>query len=269
MASLTAAFGTLYRDQKDLTRWAILYALLLVPTLAALVLDPRLLNGTSVWLKPGKFMLSACVHFLTLVWLSRLVQSGWQGTYLGRLVIWGSIAPMAFEIGYIVFRAALGQASHFNFSPTGLVMYQLMGLGAWTLMAAVAALGILLIRSPHPEAPRPALWAARLGVLISATLGTAVATYLGGQGGPIVGGGYESLLPGFGWSRSHGDLRVPHFFGLHALQALPLLGIGLGVILPRHPRWQIAGLVLGALAYAGLIVALFQQAVAGRPFLPI
>ena len=34
-------------------------------------------------------------------------------------------------------------------------------------------------------------------------------------------------LPLVNWSRTHGDLRIPHFFGLHGLQAIPLLAVGL------------------------------------------
>ena len=35
-------------------------------------------------------------------------------------------------------------------------------------------------------------------------------------------------LPLTNWSRTHGDLRIPHFFGLHGLQAIPLLAWAVG-----------------------------------------
>jgi len=69
-------------------------------------------------------------------------------------------------------------------------------------------------------------------------------------------------LPGTGWSTAHGDLRVPHFIGLHAFQALPLLALA-----TRRREWserRRVRLVLAAAAsYALLFATLLAEALRG------
>jgi hypothetical protein len=68
-------------------------------------------------------------------------------------------------------------------------------------------------------------------------------------------------MPGTGWSREHGDLRVPHFVGLHALQILPMFA---WLFARNRPSLVIAA----AAGYAVLFFALMGQALSGRPLLP-
>jgi len=77
-----------------------------------------------------------------------------------------------------------------------------------------------------------------------------------------------------GWSTTGGDLRIPHFVGIHALQALPLLALLLAAAARRRPDGTFGspsarrGLVRAAtLGYAGLIALLTWQALRGQPLL--
>jgi hypothetical protein len=71
-------------------------------------------------------------------------------------------------------------------------------------------------------------------------------------------------LTGTGWSTEHGDLRVAHFVGLHAVQALPLMVL----LLIRARIGRPARVRLMAIAgpsYAALFLILLIQALRGVP----
>lgn len=75
------------------------------------------------------------------------------------------------------------------------------------------------------------------------------------------------------WSTSGGDLRIPHFVGIHAIQALPLIA-GLAALARRYPV-QSSDLVrrrlvrTAVVGYAGVLALVTWQALRrqsiGRP----
>jgi hypothetical protein len=94
-------------------------------------------------------------------------------------------------------------------------------------------------------------------------------------GGGIVGAHTVGLpdggpgLPVLGWSTVGGDLRIPHFVGMHALQALPILLIlleALGRRLPRlaDPRVRSRLVLVAAAGYLALVGLLTSQALRGQ-----
>jgi hypothetical protein len=72
-------------------------------------------------------------------------------------------------------------------------------------------------------------------------------------------------LPLVGWSTTGGDLRVAHFFGLHASQAIALIGWLVSTLPPARANRIVN---VAGLAWSAATVALFAQAVLGRPLLP-
>jgi hypothetical protein len=241
------------------------------PSLVAFGLDDRLINGISVWSKPLKFQASLTMMLLTLILLLPLIEARTRaglGVFLASLM--AAITANG-EVFYITLQAARGRASHFNDSTAFEAMaYSLMGVGAALLVLSSLVIGVYILMRPRPGAPAGLRLGGGWGLVLGsiATLFTAFALGSGEIDGPghWVGGVRTDLggLPLFGWSRTGGDLRVPHFFATHIMQALPILGVGLDRLTPRFAK---PGIALGAVISIAVVVGTFVQAVQGHPFL--
>lgn len=66
-------------------------------------------------------------------------------------------------------------------------------------------------------------------------------------------------LPVTNWSTQYGDLRIAHFFGMHALQLIPLFGYYVA-----RRSFQV---VLFSAVYLGFVAFLLMEALAGKPLL--
>ncbi|WP_067502272.1 hypothetical protein [Actinoplanes sp. TFC3] len=246
-------------------------ALLTVVTLAGLVLDDRIVTGAPVWLKPFKFSTSFVLYAATLAWMLSLLPQRSRLAERATLVI---VATSVIEMLIIVLQAARGQTSHFNTtSAFNSALWSAMGASVMVLFAAQVVVAVVVLRARLAD--RVAAVGVRLGLGLSLlgmaaavpmTLPTAAPGVDGVAGAHSVGvrdGGPG--LPVLGWSTVGGDLRVGHFIGLHALQALPLLALLLLRFAARlGERTQVRLLLVAGAAYAAVTVLLTWQALRGQ-----
>ncbi len=193
-----------------------------------LVADPRLITGDPAWLKPAKFAVSITVYCATLAWLLTLVQGRRR---LVRTAAWATGVALALEMALILLQVVRGTTSHYNVgTPFDAAVFQVMG----ALLPLVYAGGVLAAVLLTLQRGLPAVLASGIrGGLLVCLLGMTQAVLMmsntgftdpGTLGAHTVGGPDGGPgLPVTGWSTQHGDLRVAHFVGLHALQVLPLL----------------------------------------------
>jgi hypothetical protein len=272
----------LWRTSPPLTAIAAVMLVAFVLFAAGIFVDPRTITGVPAWLKPAKFAISTAIYSLTLAWVFRALPS-WPRMRV--IVGWTTAIVFAIEVAIIAVQAWRGTTSHFNVSTVlNGVLFGVMGTLIIVQTAVSAAVAVALWRERHFD-DRAIAWAMRIGMtltIVGAATGglmtrptgaqleqartTHVMTVTGAHtvGAPDGGPG----LPGTGWSTEHGDLRVPHFVGLHALQVLPLIVLAL-----RRRGWperlRIRAAVGFGVAYAGLYVSLLVQALRGQPVLQL
>jgi len=237
------------------------------------VADARLVTGAPAWLKPAKFAISTAIYSLSLAWMFTCLD-GWTRTK--RWVGWTTAVVFVAEVAIIAVQAARGVTSHFNVGTVlDGVLFTVMGTGI--LLAWIASIALMIAAFRHRFADGALGWAIRLGLLItvvgastgglmtrptSAQLEAARIERMTVAGAHTVGAADGGPgLPGTGWSLEHGDLRVPHFLGLHALQFVPLMALLLGGVEAVRRRRLV---LVGAASYASLFAILLAQALRGQ-----
>lgn len=261
MKNLIVTLGALGRPEPALVRIGLVMGWVLALSLFAIAMDDRQLGGLSVWVKPAKFAASVMVWCWTMAWCFGALPADVVRQRAARIIIWGTIICGTYEVGWISLRSAFGLPSHFAKDIIGNIGYGVMGLGAVALCALAAWLGILVLRSCKPELPSAMRQAIGFGLVISGVTGVITGATISVFASPYIGGaGAAGPWPPFFWAAHGGDLRIAHFIGIHAMQALPLLAM----ILAAIPRLKAAPLVqLGAVLWLAFTGFAFAQALRG------
>jgi hypothetical protein len=263
---------------------ATMVLLAVVATIASFV-DPREVTGLNVWIKPLKFAISTAIYSVTLSWLLGQL-------HRMRRVAWiaGNVATvgLAIELVIITGFAALGDTSHFNITtPLHTAAWSVMAVSISVVWAMTFIVAIALFRNRLGDRARTlairagaliALLGMGLAFLMTGPRGDQVSNYQGIVGAHTVGvadGGPGLWL--LGWSTLAGDLRIPHFIGMHALQVLPLFALALELVARRVPRLtaetvRMRWLAIAAVTYLAVIGIVTAQALSGesivRPSMP-
>lgn len=253
-----------FNRQRALTIYSLVLLAFLVATFVAQMIDVRTFAGDNVWTKPSKFLFSVAVFALTCAWSFGYVRADRRTSPLLRATVAALIVAGSFEILYIAWQAAQGQASHFNHStPFHAIMYGLMGVGAVVLVGTTLPLAWEITRRPVAGLRPDYRASVVIGLILCFVLGGGLGGYMAQQPGHAVGA-VGGQLPIFGWNRSGGDLRIAHFLGIHAQQAIPMIAI---IASTAASGWRWAAVVGGSALYVALTALLFAQAVSGLPLL--
>ena len=268
---------TVFAWHRPLMTVAALMVLSTIVCLVGLLVDPRQVTGLDVWTKPLKFSLSILLYSVTWAWLIAHLPRWRRVAHAAGTII---AVALIIEQVLIVAAAAAGTTSHFNVStPLASAIWATMAVSITTLyvgtfLTTIAVFFLRLDTRSTTIAVRAGAAIALVGMglayLMTGPTAAQLADFRGIAGAHTVGladGGPG--LPVLGWSTVGGDLRIPHFVGMHALQLLPLFAVLLGWLGRRwhrlaDDRVRTHLVVVATVAYAAVVALVTAQALAGQ-----
>lgn len=249
----------LYENQKPLATAGAVSVLCCLVLAVISLFDSTEILGINRWIKPMKFFVSVGIFlWTTAIYLYYL--KGW--TKSARFISWAMILIFASENFIITMQSARGTTSHFNGATLfdGL-LFATMGI-AITINTLLAVYLLFIYFRAAIDLPKSIVWGMRLGLILflaasleggymSAQMAHTVGAADGGAGLPVVN-----------WSTTGGDLRVAHFFGMHAFQVVPFFAYTL-------EKYKVKSATVWTFVFAAvyfvIFTAIFAQALLGKP----
>lgn len=257
--------NNLWNEQKVLILSAIVFAVLTVVLTVLLAVDSTQILGINRWIKPIKFTSSIAIYLFTLAIFIYYLPNFSRSK---SVITYGSIIFMVGEIVLIIMQAARGTTSHFNNSTMfDEIVFAVMGVMIITNTFFLIWLTVLYFLADI-KLPNAVVWGMRLGLIVF-VIGSLEGGYMAQQTGHSVGSSDGGAgLPFVNWSTIVGDLRVAHFLGLHAFQAIPLFALALVYLKNRISFIKpTAFTVIFAVLYFSFFTFVFAQALMGKPFI--
>lgn len=220
-------------------------------------IDTTFITGVNAWVKPMKFSLSIAIYSWTFGWLLHYLKS----KMMANIISWFVIITMLVEIDIIIIQAARGEISHYNISSSlnGL-LFGMMGvfIGINTVINACTLILFLVESQVTIQGYRLLAWRAGLFLfLVGSISGGLMIANMGHTIGGIDGG---PGIPFTNWSTQAGDLRIAHFFTLHALQLIPLFAY----LIPKSMNRKALLVTLFSIGYASLCMSMHYLALQGE-----
>jgi hypothetical protein len=267
-----------------LTILAAITSSTLIISILGLIFDPRAtaIINTPAWSKLFKFSVSVLVMTPALIWVILITEGKTRRIANIAASVIGTM--LSLEMILLLIQATRARPIHFNYTtPLDTALWITMTIGIFTMFTAFVVLVIAVWRGVKQQ---PVIaWAVKIGMVITAvglmtpnlsvSPSTAQINALKANQPNILLGAHtigsssatpdaEPGLPLIGWNTQHGDIRIGHFIGLHALQLIPLFGVWLSKRRRLNQNRQLALLWTAGFGYFGLMILTTWQALRGQ-----
>ncbi|NNF32478.1 MAG: hypothetical protein HKN68_00105 [Saprospiraceae bacterium] len=224
------------------------------------LLDATHVMGINAWVKPMKFSISITFYLWTFGWIMNELKPRFPKMTTTLSFVIG--ISMLAEIAVIYFQSWRGVRSHFNFETAfDGSLFAIMGtmIAINTVCIIIVAFLFFIIDTGRKPSY---IWAIRLALIVFVAANW-VGGYMIGNGAHSVGGEDGGAgIPFLNWSIDHGDMRAAHFFGLHSIQAIPLVGHML-----RKKTDALSIVWVFSILYASILGLIFYVAFTGSPLI--